>query len=59
MVAIHIDANYIFCKPMKNKTEGKMIVAYQQIINRMHTANLGLKHQRLDNKASTDFKECK
>jgi hypothetical protein len=29
MVAIHIDANYIFCKPIKNKTEGVMIVAYQ------------------------------
>jgi hypothetical protein len=22
MVAIHITANYIFCKPMKNKMEG-------------------------------------
>jgi hypothetical protein len=29
MVAIHIDANYIFCKPTKKKTEGKMITAYQ------------------------------
>jgi hypothetical protein len=59
MVAIHIDANYIFCKPMKNKTEGKMIAAYQQMINRMCRTNLGLKHHRLDNKASTAFKECK
>jgi hypothetical protein len=25
MIAIHIDANYIFCKLMKNKTEGEMI----------------------------------
>jgi len=25
MVATHIDANYIFCKSMKNKTEGNMI----------------------------------
>jgi hypothetical protein len=58
MVAIHIDANYMFCKPMKNKTEGKMIAAYQQIVNRMRMANLGLKHHKLDNKASTAFKEC-
>ncbi len=29
MVAIHIDANYIFCKPIKNKPEGEMIAAYQ------------------------------
>jgi hypothetical protein len=58
MVAIHIDSNYIFCEPMKNKTEGKMKAAYQWIINRMRTANLGLKHHRLDNEASTVFKEC-
>jgi hypothetical protein len=58
VVAIHINANYIFCETMKNKTEGKMIAANQQIINRMHAANLGLKHHRLDNKASTAFKEC-
>jgi hypothetical protein len=58
MFAIHINANYIFCKPMKNKTEGKMIAAYQRIVNRMCTANLGLKHHRLDNEASTAFKEC-
>jgi hypothetical protein len=30
MVATHTDANYIFCEPMKNKTEGEMIVVYQQ-----------------------------
>jgi hypothetical protein len=29
MVAIQINANYIFCKPMKNKTEGMMIAVYQ------------------------------
>jgi hypothetical protein len=58
MVAIHIDANYIFCEPTKNKTEDKMIAVYQGLVNRMHTANLGLKHNRLDNNASTAFKEC-
>jgi hypothetical protein len=35
-----------------------MIAVYQQIVNRMRTANLGLRHHRLDNKASTAFKEC-
>ncbi len=58
MVAIHINTNYIFCKPMKNKSEGEMIAAYQHIVIRMRMANLGLKHHRLDNKASTGFKEC-
>ncbi len=32
MVAIHLDANYIFVEPMKNRTEGEMIRAYQKII---------------------------
>ncbi len=57
MVAIHINANYIFCKQMKTKTEGEMIAAYQKIVDRIQTANLGLKHHRLDNEASTAFKE--
>jgi hypothetical protein len=30
MVAIHINANYIFCKPMKNKMEGEMIAASKE-----------------------------
>ena len=58
MVAIHLDANYIFCETMKNRTEGEMIKAYQKIINRMKAAGLGLKTHRLDNEASTAYKEC-
>ncbi len=27
MVGIHLDANYIFCNLMKNKTKGEMIIA--------------------------------
>jgi hypothetical protein len=30
MVAIHIDANYIFFEPIKNKTEGKMAAVHQR-----------------------------
>jgi hypothetical protein len=33
MEVIHINANYIFCKPMRNKTEDEMITAYQKILN--------------------------
>ncbi len=58
MVAIHLDANYIFNEPMRNRTEGEMIKAYQNIINRMKAAGLGLKTHRLDNEASTAYKEC-
>jgi hypothetical protein len=52
MVGIHIDANFIFCKLMKNRTEGKMITAYQKMVDRMEIAGLGLKHHWLDNTCS-------
>ncbi len=58
MVGIHIDANYIFCELMKNRTEGKMITAYQKMVDRMEIAGLGLKHHRLDNECSENFKKC-
>ncbi len=57
MVAIHLDANYIFNEPMKNRTEGEMMAAYRRTINRMLTADLGLKKHILDNEASKAFKE--
>jgi hypothetical protein len=42
MVGIHLDANYIFCKLMKNQTKGKMIMAYQKMVNRMKLLALRL-----------------
>jgi hypothetical protein len=44
MVGIHLDANYIFYKLMKNKTRGEMITAYQRMVSRMKLSALGLKH---------------
>ncbi len=58
MVAIHLDAKYIVAEPMKNRTEGEMIRAYQKIINWMKAAGLGIKKQVLDNKYSAAMKAC-
>ncbi len=58
MIAIHLDANYIFCKPMKNRSEDEMIKVYQKIINRMKAAGLGLKTHQLYNEASKAYKHC-
>ncbi len=58
MVAVHLNANYIFAEPMKNRTEGEMIRVYQKILNRMKAAGLGLKKQVLDNKCSAAMKAC-
>jgi hypothetical protein len=38
MVAAHLNANYIFANPMKNRMEGEMIRVYQKILNRMKAA---------------------
>jgi hypothetical protein len=35
MVAIHLDANYIFVEPMHGRSKEEMILAYKKIINRM------------------------
>ena len=43
---------------MKNRTEGEMITAYQKMVDRMLLAGLGLKHHRLDNECSENFKKA-
>jgi hypothetical protein len=58
MVAIHLDSNYIFTEPMKNRTEGKMIKTYQRMITRIKAAGLGIKKQVLDNECLAAMKEC-
>jgi len=58
MVDIHIDANYFFCEMIKNRTEGEMMNAYQKMVDRMLLSGLGLKHHRLDNECSENFKKC-
>jgi hypothetical protein len=58
MVTVHLDANYTFAEPMKNRTEGEMIRVYQKILNRMKAAGLGLRKQVLDNKCSAAMKAC-
>jgi hypothetical protein len=58
MVSIYLDANYIFCKLMKNLTKGKNIMAYQKMVDKMKHLALGLKHHCLDNKFLPAFKAC-
>jgi hypothetical protein len=58
MVANHLEANYIFVEPMSSRSKEEMIRAYEQIINRMRLAGLGLKKHTLDNEASEAFKQC-
>jgi hypothetical protein len=57
MVAIHLDANYIFVEPMRSRSKEEMIRAYEKIINRMKAAELGIRKHTLDNEASDAFKQ--
>ena len=56
MVAVHMDANYIFAETMKNKTDGERIHAYQKIIDRLKRAKLGLRKHVLNNEISKAYK---
>ncbi len=58
MVGIHLDANHIFCKLMKNQTKGKMITAYQKMVDRMKLLALRFKHHHLDKECLAAFKAC-
>jgi hypothetical protein len=51
MMTIHLDANYIFVEAMKNRTQENMKDVYQQIVDRMRAAGLGLQKHILDSKA--------
>jgi len=58
MVLVEVDGNFIDAEPMKNKSEGSMIKAYQALWTRL-TASGTVKPKThiLDNEASTEFKK--
>ncbi len=57
MVLTESDSDAILVEPMKNRTSGEMIRAYQTLINRLRSAGIAPKHRILDNECSNDFKE--
>ena len=56
MVLTKSDSDVILVEPMKNRTSGEMIRAYQALIDRLHAANIVPKHHILDNECSVEFK---
>ncbi len=56
MVLTHIDSKVILVEAMKNRTAGKMICAYQVLINWLLQAGVTPKQHILDNKCSEEFK---
>ncbi len=57
MVLIEIDSNAILVEAMKNQTAGKMMRAYQVLMNQLKGAGVTPKMHILDNECSAEFKE--
>jgi hypothetical protein len=57
MVLTESDSDAILVEPMKNRTSGEMIQAYQTLINRLRSVGIAPKQHILDNQCSNDFKE--
>ncbi len=57
MVLTKIDSDAILIEPMKNRTRGKIIWAYQTLIDQLRTAGIVPKLHILDNECAQDFKD--
>ena len=58
MVLTESDSDAILVEPMKNRTSGEMIRAYQVIINQPRSTRIAPKQHILDNECSYNFKEA-
>jgi hypothetical protein len=57
MVLVEVDGNFIDAEPLKNRSEGVMIKAYQSLWNRLTTSRtVKPKTHILDNEVSAEFK---
>jgi hypothetical protein len=57
MVLAEVDSNTILVEPMKNGTAGKMVWAYQVLIDHLNSAGIFPKLHILDNECSDDMKK--
>ena len=57
MILAHIDSDSIWVEPMKNRTEGGMMLARQQALKRMHSIGIIPKRQVLDNETSMAYRQ--
>jgi hypothetical protein len=56
MVLTEVDSDAILVEPMKNRTAGEMVRAYQALIDRLNSAGIFPKLHILDNECSADLK---
>ena len=58
MVLYDLDSNAIMVEPMRNKTSGEMLAAYQTLVDRLNLSGFDPKMHILDNKISAGYKEA-
>ena len=58
LVLCDIDSNAIFSEPMRNRTTGEMIRAYQAALKRLRLSGVRPKKHILDNELSHDYKQA-
>ena len=58
MVLAEMDSNAIMQEPMRNRTAGKIVQAYQKLIDRLRDCGISPKHQVLDNEISEEYKKA-
>jgi len=56
MILHNIDSNFTWVEPMKNRTEGEMILARQRALAQMKVQGIVPTHQVLDNEISKAYK---
>jgi hypothetical protein len=56
MVLTKSDSSAILVEPMKNRSSGEMVRAYQSLISRLNSTGISPKAHILDNECSSDFK---
>ena len=58
MVMYDLDSNAVLVEPLRNKTSGEMVAAYQLLVDRLTSAGFEPKMHILDNEISAGYKEA-
>ena len=58
MIVHEVDSNSTLVEPMKNRTEGEIIIARKRALKRIRFCGLKPRHKSLENEASDKYKEA-
>ena len=56
-VLAHIDSDSIWVEPMKNRTEGEIMLARRRALQKMHAVGITPKRQVLNNETSMAYRQ--